>query len=88
MLEGCKVGRLEGEKAGRLEGWKDRKKVGRFKGFCHFSCFQTLLENIGRLECWNSFIFPPILAQFDRAERRRREARREKCTRDKCTLPS
>ena len=71
-----------------MKGWKVERKVGRFKGFCHFPCFQTLLEKVGRLERWNSCIIPPIRAQFDRAERRRREARREKCTRDKCTLPT
>ena len=71
-----------------MKGWKVERKVGRFKGFCHFPCFQTLLEKVGRLERWNSCIIPPIRAQFDRAEHRRREARREKCTRDKCTLPT
>ena len=91
-LEGWKVRRLEGWKVRRLEGWKvgrvgwkygrverrlEGEKVGRLKGFCHFSFFQTVLEKVGRLERWNSCIFPPILAQFDRAERRRREARRE-----------
>ena len=45
-------------------------------------------KKVGRLERWNSCIFPTILAFFDRAERRRREARGEKCTRDKCTLPT
>ena len=54
-LEGYKIGRLEGY-AGRLglKGWKVRtlegEKAGRFKGFCHFPCFQTLLEKVGRLE--------------------------------------
>ena len=47
------------------------QKVGMFKGFCHFPCFQTLKEKVGRLECWNSCTMPPILAQFDRAERHR-----------------
>ena len=26
------------------------EKVGRFKGFCHFPCFQTLFEKAGRLK--------------------------------------
>ena len=50
-LGGWKVGRfvrLEGWKIGRLDGWK----VGKFKGFCNFSCLQTLLEKVGRLEHW------------------------------------
>ena len=54
-MEGCKARRLESWKVGRLEDWKvgrvgwkygrverrlEGEKVGRFKGFCHFSFFQ------------------------------------------------
>ena len=63
------------------------------KGFCHFFCFWTFyciqkcLET-GQQKHPMLFPFPPILAQFDQAQRRRLEARHEKCTRYECTLPT
>ena len=63
-MEGWKVGRLEDWKVGRV-GWKygrverrlEGEKAGRFSGFCHFLCLQTLLEKIGWLK---------VRMQFDR----------------------
>ena len=49
-LEGWKVKRLEGWKVGRIERRLEGEKVGMFKGFCHFSCFQTFLEKVEWLD--------------------------------------
>ena len=51
----------------RLEGWKVRRLEG-WKGCCRFSCFQTLLEKVGRLKSWNSCTTLPSRAPQARGE--------------------
>ena len=53
LLEGGKVRRLEGRVVGRLGGYQGIYVFSgtfRIQRIWRFSCFQTLLENAGRLD--------------------------------------